>query len=497
MGGEYDIVEPRADALIESLRSFGYTPEASIADLIDNSITGGARNIWIEFHWDGGRSLAAIADDGHGMSAEALMNAMRAGSRNPLEERAPDDLGRFGLGLKTASFAQCRNLTVASRESEGPVSVRRWDIDYVNETREWRLLHDPTLDAARFIDRLLPLGSGTVVVWERMDRIVDPDALSDGASVHNAFLERIERIESHVAMVFHNYMTGRGRVQIHVDGHRLAPWDPFLTDHPSTLILAEESHRIFRDEITVVPYVLPHQSRLTDDEHKRAAGPEGWNAQQGFYVYRNRRLIVAGSWLNFYRQEEHYKLARIRVDIPNSMDSQWDIDVRKARARPPDSIREDFRRIARITRERASEVFRRRGEIVRHTPAAASGRIWKSVKKATGITYRIDRTHPLVDQALQDPERRPSVEAMLRLIEESVPVQQIWIDAAESPDGHAHPFEGAPDADVRHVLEAVFDAMLEHGYAVPEALDHLAAMDPFVAYPDLIQALRGSRDRKR
>ena len=485
----YDIVEPRPDSLIESLRSFGYTPETSVADLVDNSITAQAKNIWISFHWDGWGSTISIVDDGRGMNADELRNAMRAGSAHPLAERSAEDLGRFGLGLKTASFSQCRNLTVGSRRAGGRIGIRRWDLDYVNETREWRLLHEPTAAAAGEIGRLAEIDSGTVVVWEQMDRIVDRDAVAGSRAAQAQFLDRVARIEDHLAMVFHDYLSGRGQVRIHVNGRRLLPWDPFLSAHSATQILAEESLQIFDDQITVVPYVLPHKSRLAESEHAAAAGSKGWNAQQGFYIYRNRRLLVSGSWLNFFRQEEHYKLARIRVDIPNSMDSEWDIDVRKARARPPDSIRADLRKIARITRERASEVYRFRGEVTHRRPGPSHGRVWISARQKGSVAYRINRTHPLVERLLKTGDRSPTVEAMLRLIEETVPVQQIWIDAAETPDGHAAPFATAAASDIQEVLGATFEALLDHGYTIPEAIERLLFMHPFDRYPDLVRAL--------
>ena len=485
----YDIVEPRPDSLIESLRSFGYTPETSVADLVDNSITAQAKNIWVDFHWDGWGSTISIVDDGRGMSADELRDAMRAGSAHPLTERSAEDLGRFGLGLKTASFSQCRNLTVGSKRAGGRTGIRRWDLDYVNETCEWRLLHEPTAVAAKEIERLGEIDSGTVVVWEQMDRIVERDASAGSKAAQARFLDRVARIEDHLAMVFHDYLSGRGQIQIHINGRRIAPWDPFLSTHSATQILTEESLRVFDDLIAVVPYVLPHKSRLAESEHAAAAGSKGWNAQQGFYIYRNRRLLVSGSWLNFFRQEEHYKLARIRIDIPNSMDSVWDIDVRKARARPPDSIRADLRKIARITRDRASEVYRFRGEVTRPRPGPSYGRVWISARQKGSVAYRINRTHPLVERLLKNGERSPAVEAVLRLIEETVPVQQIWIDAAESPDGHAAPFATASATDIRKVLHATFEALLHHGYTMSEAIEHLLLMYPFDRYPDLIRAL--------
>lgn len=493
---DYVVVPPDPGALIESLRAFGYTPEASVADLIDNSIFAGARNIWLEFSWDGSRTTVAVIDDGAGMDAGELQNAMKAGSANPLQERSKDDLGRFGLGLKTASFAQARSLTVRSRPADGDPTVARWDLDYVNQSQEWRLLGSSTGEADELLARIDPLTSGTAVLWERLDRIVDPTSDASDADAQEAFLARIQRVEQHVAMVFHRYLTGRRKITIRINGREIQPWDPFLQFSEATQTLTTESLKIFGDRISVEPYVLAHHSHLTDDEHAAAAGPEGWNAQQGFYIYRNRRLLVAGSWLNFFRQEEHYKLARILVDIPNSMDAEWDIDVKKSQARPPDSLREDLRRIARVTRDRASEVYRHRGRATARKAAARHVNVWEYRLRKGRHTYRINREHPAIVASLESAEGEAAVLlAALRVIEETVPVQQIWLTEAKSPDGHATPFEGDL-REVSEVLERIYLSLRRSGKTHEQVMQQVATTEPFAQFPELVQVLREQMEEK-
>lgn len=161
---DYDLVEPDASAMMESLRAFGYSTPAAVADLIDNSITAGARNVWINFHWNGSDSHVVMLDDGGGMTEEVLVLAMRAGSRSPLEDRNAADLGRFGLGLKTASFSQCRQLTVASKAKRHTQVTRRWDLDYVREHRQWRLLKAPAAGSADRLDALTGMAHGILVL---------------------------------------------------------------------------------------------------------------------------------------------------------------------------------------------------------------------------------------------------------------------------------------------------------------------------------------------
>ena len=140
----YEISTPGAGALIESLRAVGYSLPTAIADIIDNSIAAKAKNIWLDFYWDGCDSRISILDDGVGMEEDVLSNAMRPGSQSPTDTRDPSDLGRFGLGLKTASFSQSRILSVVSKTSKGEKSRRCWDLNFVSKHNEWRLLKEVT-----------------------------------------------------------------------------------------------------------------------------------------------------------------------------------------------------------------------------------------------------------------------------------------------------------------------------------------------------------------
>ena len=177
---DYELANPNAASLIQSLRAFGYDISTAIADLIDNSITANAREISIRFDWNSNDPFISIADDGHGMTECELFEAMKTGSKNPLEIRDERDLGRFGLGLKTASFSQCKRLTVASKTKESAVSVRCWDLDIVNETNEWILLKKVTNTADRIIaEYFSDKSNGTVVVWEKLDKIVPDECMND------------------------------------------------------------------------------------------------------------------------------------------------------------------------------------------------------------------------------------------------------------------------------------------------------------------------------
>jgi DNA mismatch repair enzyme (predicted ATPase) len=279
--------------MIEALRGLGYSTATALADIIDNSISAGAASVALDFAWGGEVSHVSILDDGCGMDEQALDKAMRLGERSPLDARTADDLGRFGLGLKTASFSQCRRLTVASI-CAGRMNCLRWDLDVLASSPDdgWHLLEGPAAGSEHLLGPLIAAGRGTLVLWERLDRIVTP------GSTEQDLLDLIDVVERHLAMVFHRHLDGgRPGLLLSLNGRLVVPWDPFLREHPATWSSPVQRIRSAGGLVEVQCHVLPHKDHLTGQQEQSAAGPHGWTAQQGFYVYRNRRLLLAGSWL--------------------------------------------------------------------------------------------------------------------------------------------------------------------------------------------------------
>jgi len=491
MQAEYDIANPGAVELFESLRAFGYDLPTALADIVDNSISAKARNIWIDMIWAGASSRIIIRDDGRGMSEAALVQAMRPGSANPLDNRSADDLGRFGLGLKTASVSQCRRLTVLTRKAGEADAIRCWDLDYIagSGAGEWRLLKGQSLLDEADRDRLGETASGTVVFWDRLDQFTG-DGDTEVAQRH--FRASAEVLRDHLAMVFHRFMKGRKKLAIHLNGRSIEPWDPFLEDCETTEPM--ETERLGASgEIEVKPFILPHHSKLTADEHARASGPAGWNAQQGYYVYRNRRLLVAGEWLDLgIQKEEHYKLARIRVDLPNSEDIAWQIDVKKSLARPPAFLKADLLRIARAARSRAARIYRHRGRVLQRKVSDETVFLWKHLQKHGKTFYKISRDHPLVKRLLDTTHDKVALRALLTLIEQTIPAPLIVINSSEAPDGLGQPFEDAM-AEFGEALEAVWNALIAEGRSPAESSRAIVVMEPFCEHPDVLAAFLEQR----
>jgi len=477
------------------LRSVGYTIPTAVADIVDNSIAARAKNVWITFYWAGAHSHVVILDDGQGMSEAELINAMRPGSRNPREQREAGDLGRFGLGLKTASFSQCRELSVASRALKGPLSARTWNLDALGDGVEWRLLHDPSRAAREPIKVLGSMPSGTAVVWSALDRVVGEEHVGDSVAGRR-FNDAIDYVRDHLALTFHRFLDDRS-IKLFLNDRPVNPWDPFMRQgrvKPSAT--PEEFIPFGRSGVTFQGFTLPHKDSLTPEEFQAGAGPKGWNAQQGFYVYRNRRLLIYGDWLRLGRptpwtREEHYRLARIRLDILNDSDTEWHLDVKKSTARPPALIRDRLTDLAEGVRATARSVFAHRGKYGRRvSPQQATERPWMSKIRENRRVYAINRGHPAVMAVLATfPDGSKDLEALLRLLEETVPVEQIWLDAAEQSRDQAGPYDGLELAVIKADMRRVIDFFKTTGINRATAIERIRSIEPFDRYPGLINEL--------
>ncbi|MEZ5284688.1 MAG: ATP-binding protein [Vicinamibacterales bacterium] len=258
---------PRAAMLIESMRDIGYSLESALADIVDNSITAGASTVRLFAQVNATSPRIAIVDDGQGMTRAELLDAMRPGSRSPLETRESNDLGRFGLGLKTASFSQCRRLTVVSRR-DGTVSAARWDLDFVAEVNDWLLEVPEEPLEIQWTDRIGP--HGTLVLWEQLDRLTDSGSPEE---VQRHFIRRLDEAREHLELVFHRFLTGEKRLRklaVALNERPLVPFDPFHTAQSE----AGPIERISQD-VSGQAFTLPHHSKVPADDWESTQGRPG------------------------------------------------------------------------------------------------------------------------------------------------------------------------------------------------------------------------------
>lgn len=492
---QFEVLRPDPAGTIQSLASLGYTPEAAVADLVDNCIAAGAQRVRIECRWEGSAdSWLSVIDDGAGMDESALLRGLTVGGRG-LDARAGSDLGRFGMGLKTASFSQARQLVVASRPGRGTWNVRTWDVDHVLEAGDWELMLGCPADAAESLDRLTSTlqGAGTVVLWRRLTRLAPPDSKPGDDWAKRDFHVQVERIERHIGMVFSRYLAGRSAgVSMELNGRPIAGWDPFLAGHRFVEELPSESPL---PGVKVQGFVLPHRSRLAEDAYLAGGGPRGWLDQQGFYVYRRNRLIVAGDWLKLggFRKDEKHVLARIAVDLPPEQDLDWALDVKKSTATPPAALAGHLRRVAKATRERAGAVISHRGRVVRDRQTSSEDFTWKTVKQFGQTRFVINRDHALVRELNErNPGIRSDLGTVLSMIEATLPVGLIRTtpDAGVQQNGTSGNAD-IPD-DVLEMASRMLEVLLNRGIRAADALGRVARMPPFSDYPALPDLISGS-----
>lgn len=340
---------PSAKRLIMSLRDMGYDFAQAVADVVDNSIEAKATVVAIDIEFDGDDSWLRIADNGHGMKPEELREAMRYGSDR---DYAVEDLGKFGLGLKTASMSQCQRLSVASRwnPDRADVAAYTWDLEHIVRTNRWEILPVERNGLGPAIRHPLKDTTGTVVLWERLDRILGYKH-PYGEAARRRLSQMCREIEVHLGMVLHKFLNGEvrsRRLKILINGNVIEPWDPFCRSEEKTRILQPIRIPIEYEgvagEVLIEPYILPPQDDFSSLEAFRAAsGPANWNQQQGFYIYRAGRMIQSGGWSNLRAPDEHTKLARVAVSFLPKLDEAFKINVAKMRVQMPQQIRDTVR----------------------------------------------------------------------------------------------------------------------------------------------------------
>lgn len=477
---------PKAGAMINTFRAFGYNLQTAIADIIDNSISAKAENVWVEYSWNGADSWVSILDDGRGMSRNGLVEAMTPGSKDPNDERDVHDLGRFGLGLKTSSFSQCKRLTVVTREKGESIEKRCWDLDYVNKTGKWRLL-DYVSDQV-FLVKFEHQENGTLVLWEKLDRLVG-NVNANNEAARQVFLEEFELLEEHLSLVFHRFIEKK-KLTIWMNGEKLEACDPFMKESDGGQLVARES--LDNEQVLIKCYVLPHVSKLSAEDRVKAK-TEKWYKYQGFYIYRNTRLLLYGDWLGLFQKNEHFKNARILIDIPNKLDHEWKIDIKKATATPSLAVRKDLVRLGKLTRKKAGDVHRFRGNQILLDDRIQSFSfqpVWKARKTRDEVRhYYINPEHPVIQEMLQQESISNSkLKKILKLIGETTPVESIIQYHSEDPESHElrnHQME--PDAGTIELAKMMYDSLKITGIAREMAVKQIFNIEPFNNYPQLVE----------
>jgi hypothetical protein len=466
---------PVASSLMATARSFGnYDLASALADLIDNSIKAKASSISINFQPEENGVVVRIRDNGCGMSKEELIAAMRPASSNPEDSRDLSDLGRFGWGMKSASLSQARILTVISWTANG-YAAAIWNIDDIDD---WSMELVTGLKAQKFLNSPPASKSGTEVIWQNCDRLLD---LRLAATIDEQLNDKISHANKQLSLIFHRYLSGEARksFSIQLQGYFLSPTDPFMSLHPATQKIDEEFiHLRGKEKISIQPYIIPHFSKLTVQEKEILGGDEGLMRNQGFYVYRNKRLIIYGTWFRLVQHGELSQLTRVRIDLPNTQDQDWKITLDKSDAQLPAVLRSRLKELVKKFSLRSFKAHRKTG--VNLSIDNKQTAVWKRTVQNGRIKYLINREHPLIEQLFSEVETKAiSFEAM-NLIESCLPIESFskdhevidskQVQSITDPEG----FDNLIDA---YFLACV--AQVDEHPTLREVLDFTINVEPF------------------
>ena len=468
-------------AVIESMRSIGYSFHDAVADVVDNSISAGAENVEVMCDYDCATPYLSILDDGCGMDDEELKRAMTYGSKNPNVVRSKDDLGRYGLGLKVASLSQCAQLTVISKKN-GAVSAYEWNLQEIreNDSAEWPVIVvEPSSIRGMQIEKLMSLKHGTLVIWR------DFDVLIKGSdSISSSLRTRLHNTRDHLALVFHRFIKKTGPMSdardviFRVNEVLLKPRDPFLTDNSYTIPKVSESIPYHGKAIQIKGYILPHINQLTPEEIESLGGKGRMQSLQGFYIYRNKRLILAGgTWFKMSGKKQLQNLARVMIDIPNDMDVEWSVDVKKSSLHIPEDFKDKLKPVLKDVLETSTRVYTRRGK----KAIGAGERMIVRVDHKDYVTYEINRKHPLMRNLLDNPEVSHEFSTIISMLEHSIPYDEIRNDFEQKLK---------PNSLTDDELDQYMQMAIVRLQMTGDDAESLRSLEPFCNYPQIIDKLK-------
>jgi len=470
---------PYAPNLVESTRSIGYSFQTALADIIDNSISNLAQSVNVRFS-NGEDAFVAVIDNGIGMTSEALENAMRYGSSNSLDIRASNDLGRFGLGLKMASLSQCRKLTVITKKSN-VISAASWDLDYINKTKKWMLKRydQESIKRLRFFEELKNQSSGTIVIWEKLDRIV-----STTKDFDKEFNEKLDLASKHMSLVFHRFISNNNpqrKFELFFNNRKLKPLDPYFINNPSSQQLETETLFINRKPIKITPFIMPFFNNLTNNEKMILNEYKDLELKQGLYIYRNNRLIVWGKWFRISSDGELKRLTKIRIDLPNNIDEFWTIDVKKSSAQIPSIIKEQLRIIVERAVGKSERVYKYRGRKIVNDNYE---HVWNKVMNRDKMEYLINREMPtfrILADTLDDRQFK-LLDIFIKTVEDTFPYASVYYDLAKEEKYNENTL-------LEDEVYEMMNTMIESSLEAEALIKTFKTMDIFSKYPAVINKI--------
>lgn len=469
---------PDPESLLESIRSVGYSLKEAISDLIDNSISAKASKIQIIFELNDSLEFHLL-DDGDGMNHQNLVSAFRLGSTNPKTVREDNDLGRFGMGMKTASLSQCRAVTVTTKQNNNLIT-RTLDLDEVGSHKKW-IIGEKAV-TARIIELLDRVDKGTIVTWEKIDQ----SNISD-----DEFEILLLDIRNYISLCFHRFMERTNKkISFYLNDVVIKPVSPVVDDSQvfSEIDLdgVDSKMRAF-----TIPIRKDHKTNTLFNSFELFNGVEN---QQGIYIYRSDRLLCFGGWLGIVKPNNSYKLCRVIIDFKNdySSDTIWSIDIKKTKAEIPYVYRQEIKRFVKKAQKDSS---RKIGKFNRRELGRSISNLYDNVElweikknnKYGCWEYSLNINSPIFKGILQKISK-DELDLLLKLIARNIPIADIIDNNDEEPANHDTLYAEIDLEDVLGVekkhTKNLLNILIQSGETKAKAIEDILRIEPFVRHKE-------------
>lgn len=448
--------------IIGVLGSSGYTLETALADIVDNSIAAKATEIRLKFNIKNTEDdMVLIIDNGCGMSLETMKKAAILAHIGKDEKRNVEDLGRYSCGLKSASMSFCDRLYIVSKEKGKVANTVILDFGEIIKTHSWNAYEASVPEYENLIDE-----SGTIIVWKKL-KIINNN-LFDKRLLN----EKIASVEMHFSHTYSDYLK-HNSIKIYIEKNQIIPWDPFMLCLDNTKIVSKNTIMYKDEKIISTTYILPVASSLSELEQKTLIG-RGLGEQQGFYIYRNGRVISEGGWLNLpgLTIDNKSQYARIRVDIPTTLDDEFKVNFMKNSIEIPEELKSQFIKIAKIAKRESlhNYAYMKDPTLKKHRKKKDVIPVWSVINTDDGIYLNINENHPIIMEITKDLSIR-NRKKLFSLLSKSIPVDRVQNNGFNN--------KGYTEQEIKQLLEETFDSLKSNGLTIEEIKQKMSDMEPF------------------
>lgn len=451
--------------MMDVLGHSGYTFNYAMADILDNCISAHAKNIKIYFDLTLNNPYLYILDDGDGMTFDELKNAAVIGYKDIGEKREEDDLGRYSTGLKSATRSFCDDVVISSKPYDSRCNSIEIDYSHITESKKWEafILNDFELEKE--------IGNhGTLVCCRNLH-------FADGASSDVQVDSKLDSLEKSISHVFGKFLlSGDLHISIQVKGStpiEVKGWNPFgLIENKSTKVVYNDSKKFKGYDINFKAYVLPTFNNLSRVDQEYMTG-NGLIDQEGFYIYRNKRLIKEGGWLGLDKLglDDKCKYARIEVNIPSALDKDFKINFSKNALDIPEELKNVFYDVAKKARKESKTNFNyQKHPEIKRTTRKEEERIWKTYKSDGALVLSINMQHPLI-QKLSTKLTETELKKLCNVLTKSLPISMIQEQGTTTIAYTEHELED--------LMEDMYQKLLSSNMDVKDVKKKMASMEPF------------------